>query len=828
MRGQGVEPPGGGGSIDLLVECTAHLRPYQRELFEKALYRDSIIYLPTGGGKTVVAAAMAVYMNKISGKRVVFVVDRIVLVDQQAAVLRHAFGDNSSVETVSGPKKSVKNWNDFMYSSAGALVIINSIFYEWISVCPRSIEEDVCLVIVDEVHHARGGFGKMIMDFIHERAPREQDVCADDRNSDNITLPVILGLTASPFISFKNQSSLEELIHVTQCRILRVTEELNSLRSSVPLPLTLSLEYCLAPQEDAFMLYLANSITIIQRHSIVQGNKTLKHACTFSATSQAFINKYSQIREHALKCRDKVNLLEYAVSTFFLNVSAALIKLSEGTIYDAYNIIMNDSIFECIGKDPDVAMLVTPIFDGLVALMNEMRRKNLEIQRVTREGPVPRDGRLTVSSRVQFLLQLLKWIANHVAGVEESIRAIVFCETRACVYKIVEEIESVPCLRDVYMPLPLVGRGSSFLDGEKVNMTDAKQKGALKAFRQGEARLLVATSVCEEGMDVAQCNLVIRFDSCVSLSSFIQSRGRARRKNALFIILEHVFRKVKVASVAMKALRLGEILLDNVCCPFRTGGNSPQRPWEELPALWLRLFERRHGTVITRVEERMNSNGNDGVQWVCRLRVTVRGNCVNDGGDAVEQDRTFCGEGVGSIKVARKLARQGLCEKLDDAQLLFGPDGGSASGCIPIRGMADGIYYCGPEGIDVETIQEAVGGRVQRLTSYDEKIWGRGKPSVALRELLRRRGLPQYEIKSYLTSEPPAIGIVVCGLRGEVGVKEFKSDNPGSPLEEAAFKALDAMNIVFMKCADGVDNIGCFGESLDYFEDIGHAEEQNA
>ncbi len=37
--------------------------------------------------------------------------------------------------------------------------------------------------------------------------------------------------------------------------------------------------------------------------------------------------------------------------------------------------------------------------------------------------------------------------------------------------------------------------------------------------------MLIATSVLEEGVDVPQCNLVVRFDECKDYVSFVQSKG---------------------------------------------------------------------------------------------------------------------------------------------------------------------------------------------------------------------------------------------------------------------------------------------------------------
>ena len=52
-------------------------------------------------------------------------------------------------------------------------------------------------------------------------------------------------------------------------------------------------------------------------------------------------------------------------------------------------------------------------------------------------------------------------------------------------------------------------------------------KESLRAFRTGEANLLIATSVAEEGLDIAEANTVIRFDSMNNAVSCARPRPRA-------------------------------------------------------------------------------------------------------------------------------------------------------------------------------------------------------------------------------------------------------------------------------------------------------------
>jgi endoribonuclease Dicer len=53
-------------------------------------------------------------------------------------------------------------------------------------------------------------------------------------------------------------------------------------------------------------------------------------------------------------------------------------------------------------------------------------------------------------------------------------------------------------------------------------MTVSQQQNAISKFRDGRANLLVATSVVEEGFNVAECNVVIRLDAPSTVTALVQ------------------------------------------------------------------------------------------------------------------------------------------------------------------------------------------------------------------------------------------------------------------------------------------------------------------
>lgn len=84
----------------------------------------------------------------------------------------------------------------------------------------------------------------------------------------------------------------------------------------------------------------------------------------------------------------------------------------------------------------------------------------------------------------------------------------------------------------IHQKLVEMGIAAGFLIG-KAGETGLKQKKQIEAvqkFRDGEYKVLIATRVGEEGLDISEVNLVVFFDNVPSSIRYIQRKGRTGRK----------------------------------------------------------------------------------------------------------------------------------------------------------------------------------------------------------------------------------------------------------------------------------------------------------
>ena len=101
-------------------------------------------------------------------------------------------------------------------------------------------------------------------------------------------------------------------------------------------------------------------------------------------------------------------------------------------------------------------------------------------------------------------------------------RFIVFAEIRHTASLIVEHLSHLEGAR----PVRFVGQGSR--EGDK-GMTQKQQKEILSRFREEEFNILVTTSVGEEGLDIPSTDAVIFYEPVSSAIRLIQRRGRTGR-----------------------------------------------------------------------------------------------------------------------------------------------------------------------------------------------------------------------------------------------------------------------------------------------------------
>lgn len=113
----------------------------------------------------------------------------------------------------------------------------------------------------------------------------------------------------------------------------------------------------------------------------------------------------------------------------------------------------------------------------------------------------------TLTPKVNTLVELLFQIKS------ETFRGIIFVKERIAAFLLSMVLKRHPLLPHLKCEA-IVGHGHSKNDilGKLLRMSSTKQQQILAKFGTGSLNLIIATQVCEEGIDVSPCNYVIRYD----------------------------------------------------------------------------------------------------------------------------------------------------------------------------------------------------------------------------------------------------------------------------------------------------------------------------
>lgn len=154
-----------------------------------------------------------------------------------------------------------------------------------------------------------------------------------------------------------------------------------------------------------------------------------------------------------------------------------------------------------------------------------------------------------------------------------STRVLVFANLRAVVHEIKSEINEV---RGV-IAHEFVGQGTTkstsscsssmaAYDGEKCpsskGLNQSDQARILRDFNAGVYNVLVATSIAEEGLDIAEVDLIVFFEAVASSIRLVQRCGRTGRKRdgRVVILISEGIEEFKVDKSSDAAVSLGKTL----------------------------------------------------------------------------------------------------------------------------------------------------------------------------------------------------------------------------------------------------------------------------
>ncbi|KAG2374777.1 hypothetical protein C9374_010521 [Naegleria lovaniensis] len=434
------------------------IRNYQAEMYFQALFQNSLIALPTGMGKTLIAILLMKKMWELNPQKLIaFVVTKIPLAFQQCEYIELETGIPCQV--LCSETKNDDTLRKLQSKEVKIHCFTHGMLFSLIEASVVS-PEDFSMVVFDEIHHGVSENDKFCK--IAKRLLTSKHEVK------------ILGLTATPSHLQEIQTNFNITSVVYPCITREEIEEIKSLTTTKPI--------LFKEQEEQSQMK-----NIIDTRVSALNDKLGQYAL-----SDITLNHYSMtigyLRNEQFPS-DLRNIVEQ------MRKLAFLIEITD--------ILGTKCTIDIINKSQDSTL--------------------------TQLKPHVQSIPSKYSPRYGALEKILKKRASF----DEKI--IVFVKTRDTALKLTSLLERNEALSQFY-PKRIVGqRGFDGMDWEQ------EQQLLIEEFKTGECKLLVSTSVLEEGIDVSDCNLVVLFDGGMSLRRIVQSRGRARKKNSEFkvIISEH-------------------------------------------------------------------------------------------------------------------------------------------------------------------------------------------------------------------------------------------------------------------------------------------------
>ncbi|HTW76939.1 MAG TPA: DEAD/DEAH box helicase [Thermoplasmata archaeon] len=461
--------------------------PFQIDLARIGLDEDLLVVLPTGLGKTVIAALVAAEVLRRGPGKVLVLAPTRPLVRQHAdsfaawlVPLRAA----RFTGTVAHPEREGR-WDDADVVFATPELLANDL------AAGRYDLREVALAVFDEAHHAVGKYAYVP---IAERYRAARP--ADGR---------VLGLTASPG---GRDERIEEVVGALGVRRIEARTRDDPGVAEYVQPVKIDERWVDLPPESArLQTLLADASHATARKLQKMGYLRTKPIASLSV-------------KDLIALRGEIFARPGPMVRRFGPLFHQLVLLH---LHHAQERLETQGVAPFLQYLDRVAHKEKPARgDRAFLQLPEVQRARTEAEKFLERAERPSHPKL--DALVDLVRETLAGVAGHPP------RILVFAQYRDTIQGIQTRLEAEGWN---------VGRfvGQATRDADDPGMSQKEQARVLDGFRAGRFPVLVASSVAEEGLDVPDVDLVVFFESVPSEIRAIQRRGRTGRTSLGRVVL---------------------------------------------------------------------------------------------------------------------------------------------------------------------------------------------------------------------------------------------------------------------------------------------------
>ncbi len=454
---------------------TIEKREYQESVVKTAVMGNTLCVLPTGLGKTSIAAlVVAERLQKNMNGKILFMAPTKPLVDQHKKNFDRFMKWGLEMYAITGeikPEERHKVYRNVDIIFATPQTIENDIKSGLLNL------ENFSLVVFDEAHRCVGDYAYVFVAKTYMQQAKD---------------PLILALTASPGGQKYKINDVKDKLFVTNVEIRTrddsdvkpYVHEVENDFITVELPIAMK----------SLMTYLVNiknsRISKLMRMGVIRSN---------------YVNK-----------------------TQLLNLQVELAKKKQGVSYMAMSIIA-----EVIKIDHALMLLETQTIHALKQYTDKLsKEESRAVARLEKDDNFINAIRLTNELDAEGtehpkLEKLVEIITKELQN--KDARIIVFAQYRDTISKIYEALSEIKGAA----PVEFIGQAKKKGKG----LSQKEQSQILNEFQMGFYNILCASQVAEEGLDVVETNVVVFYEPTPSAVRKIQRAGRTARTQAGKVIV---------------------------------------------------------------------------------------------------------------------------------------------------------------------------------------------------------------------------------------------------------------------------------------------------